>query len=337
MNTLKSIILLSLLLLCLPCFSQKNLIDISKTDGIKQYTYPVRENSDEVIYLIVQNYSSEIPLELSAYKSLQILVIENCDLSRIYVDFNNYPHLQSLNIINTKFDTLVFNGQGEYLKEISLYGYHFANYDFIAELHNIEKFYILDSATMNIENLTYNLLKLKKLNFIYFADCGITQLPESFSQLTSLNEIYFHGMDTTFDIASLFQRIQHMELNSLYLMFCKSKSLPHNINLLKKVKDLYIRSSNFISLPSEIGELTQLERLLASECPIDSIPDSIVGLKNLKELELMCNFKSFPVILYQMTWLKELAIGSMEWFPTEDELRPIRKLLKNCKVNEFGF
>ncbi len=320
------------------CYGQNKLVDLADENDIKTYKYPVAKGDEkEVVKLRIDDLSSGKPLALGAYKNLQILRIQSCDLAVIDINFNEHPLLQSLYISSSGFDTILFSGNNEHFKVISIYDKHFYNYDFLPPLLQLKKVNLGDSLDINMNNLTDNLLKLPNLKEIYIADGNVRKLPSSFASFKQLDWLSFVWQDSGFNYAQMFETIKDIEITNLDLMFSAYKSLPPEIGLLKKVRNLYLRCSQICILPAEIGELTQLESLLCSESQIDSIPNSLVNLKNLKTLELMSwNFKTIPQVLYEMTWLKVLEVGSLEKLPTDAELEPLRKKLKKTKVNKFG-
>ena len=319
--------------------AQEKLIDLDKTDDMKKHVYPVKTSPPEDVVLlnVSGTVTSRTPLNLAPYKNLQVLRIENSKFSVIEIDFDNHPFFQSLYFSNTSFDTLIFKGTPRHFKQLYLYDRHFYNYDFLKNLQSLEEVCILDTLNIDIDNFTENLLGLPKLHSLSFYDCNLRTLPASFAKLRKLDWLSLAHMDSAFNMAQAFECIRNIQLNNLNLYGCHGTRLPSNISVLKHIKGLYMAESNFTMLPAGIGELTQLEEIHASMSSLDSIPESMVKLTKLKVLGLMpCNFKSIPAVLYKMTWLKELEVGSMEWWPTDEELKPLRKTLKHTKVNNFG-
>ncbi|MES2617330.1 MAG: hypothetical protein V4613_05600 [Bacteroidota bacterium] len=315
----------------------QKLIDLNKTDDMTKHTYPEKKKPLDVVLLNVSQWNSSENINLSAYKNLQVLRIENCDMARIEIDFNQTPLLQSVYINAATYDTLIFKGKPQHLIELFVYEHHFTDYNFLSQLSSLESVYAGDSMNLNIDNLVSNLLKLPKLNTVYIVDGNLTKLPETFKQFKKLDWLSMVFMDSTFNLSAFFETIKDIEVNHLDLGGCQSTKLPANIKVLKKIKNLHIVSSMFTTLPEEIGELTQLEEISASMGSLSSLPNAMVKLINLKVLGVMpCEFTTIPEVLYQMTWLKELEVGSNEWFPTDEELKPLRKKLKGCKVNDFG-
>lgn len=307
-------------------------------DHIKTFSYPVNDIPGKVISLKIENLNIVKPLDLSIFNNLQELIISNCHLGKVKIDFSNYELLQYLSINNCTFDTLVFTGKGYFFRELCLYNTHLYNYDFLEQIEVIHELVLSDTNTIDINNLSKNLVKLKYLYCLSITDGNIKELPESFSKLESLWFLKFNDMDPEFNYSLLFERISNLKINSLYLTYNRYlKTLPSNVGSLKNLKTLSLISSSVSSLPPEIGELYSLEKLDVSETLLDTLPSSIVNLKNLNTLILLAEFKSLPQILLKLTWLRELQIRSYEWEPNYQELFILRKTLSSCKVNEFKF
>lgn len=325
---------LSLLLFLIPNMSGQKLIDIENTDKIITHAYPNAQPAGVTI-LSVKEVNDKEDIEFDSYKNMQVLRIENCNLGIIEIDFNKCPLIQSIYINNCTFKDLIFHGTPSHFKKVMLYERHFENFDFLGNFTSLEEVYISDTFQMPVENLINNLLKLPNIKTVSIADGQIKRLPENIKQFKKLEWLSLNYMQKDFDLAHAFELIQNIELQYLDLMGCRGEILPPQIQLMKKIKGLGIVSTSFKSLPEEIGNLAQLEELQASMSSLDSVPLSLSKLTNLHTLGLMpCDFKTIPVVLYQMTWLKFLEIGSFEWFPSDAELKPLRKKLKGCKVNE---
>lgn len=314
--------------------SAQKLINTDNSDQLTTHNYPYNQPS-AVVILSVKDVNDKEDIEFDSYKNMQMLRIENCNLGVIDIDFNKYPLLQYIYISNCSFKDLIFHGTPQYFKKIMLYERHFENFDFLGNFTSLQEVYISDTLSMPVENLIDNLLKLPNLNTVSIADGQIKRLPDNIKQFKKLDWLSLNYMQKDFDLAHAFELIQHIDLRYLDLMGCRGEILPPQIQLMKKIKGLGIVSTNFKTLPEEIGNLIQLEELQASMSSLDSIPMSMTKLTNLRTLGLMpCDFKTIPVVLYQMTWLTSLEIGSFDWFPSTVELKPLRKKLKGCKVND---
>ncbi len=332
--------IITIILLLFYCHlnGQKKLIDLEKTNDYTTYNYPVTEiKAEDVIVLAVKDKDWENIKKVNAYKYVQELRFEKCEIKELMIDLEQFPLLQSLYISECRFDTIQFKGNPINFKQLLLYDKHLNSYNFLKQIGNVQQICLSDPQAFNLTNLTQNLLTLKKLNYLHLYGGNIVQLPDEFAQLKTLKDLGFSYMDSLFDFGHTFNLIKDMELESLNLMYnFKNPVLSSNVKLLKKIKSLYLGNTSFETLPEEIGELTQLIELNVSMGSLSTLPNSIIKLVNLKKLMLMpCKFTSIPEILFQMTWLQELEVGGEEWFPNKEELKPIRKALKKTKVNDY--
>lgn len=332
--------IVTLILICLSqsLFGQKKLIDTEKSNDYTTYTFPVtKEKPENIIILSVDKVDWRNLEQLKSYKNVQMLRFNNCDISDFIIDFELFPQLQSIYTNECRFDTIVFNGNAINFKELYVYEKHLSNYNFLSSLNKLQGLYLSDQFSIDLDNLIANLTSLENLNTLYLSDGNISRLPISFAKIKRLDWLSLRYLDSTFDYDFNFNIIKDMEIVNLDLMFNYGNTvLTSEIKVLKNIKKLHIGNTGFGALPEEIGELTQLEELNMSMCEISDVPKSIVKLVNLKKLMLMpCKFTVIPDVLFEMVWLKELEVGGENWFPSKEELKPIRKKLKNTKVNTF--
>ncbi len=87
-------------------------------------------------------------------------------------------------------------------------------------------------------------------------------------------------------------------------------SLPGEIGQLTNLQKLYLRSNQLSSLPGEIGQLTNLQKLYLSENQLSSLPGEIGQLTNLQSLDLSWNqLSSLPGEIVQLTNLQSLHLS----------------------------
>jgi Leucine-rich repeat (LRR) protein len=106
----------------------------------------------------------------------------------------------------------------------------------------------------------------------------------------------------------------------LWLLYPSSDLKPHGQLFLRlaKLKSLEVQCSiefddSTFSLPEEIGELTQLEKLTLLNVPLSSFPEWIGRLKNLKYLMVRGNdVTQIPPFIQNLTKLKTLRVENCE-------------------------
>jgi Leucine-rich repeat (LRR) protein len=159
----------------------------------------------------------------------------------------------------------------------------------------------------------------KSLNL---ANEQLTSLPPEIGQLTNLNnldlranpQLEFKVICTTF--ASYSRKIK-----------ISTRRYERNGN----ENELLIRIDKQKSLPSEVGQLTNLTELDLDYNELTSLPPEIGQLINLTELDLRGNeLTSLPLEITQLTQLKRLDLKHNNF--SKAERKRIRKRLPNCKI-----
>ena len=85
--------------------------------------------------------------------------------------------------------------------------------------------------------------------------------------------------------------------------------LPQNIHWMKQLEVLSLSHCTLNSIPAQIGELHQLEKLILNYNVLKEIPKEIAQLKHLKELSLVGNaLEIFPAIIGELEQLEILSL-----------------------------
>lgn len=123
-------------------------------------------------------------------------------------------------------------------------------------------------------------------------------------------------------IGQVIERTKQENRDFLHIQIEEEIEIPKEIGKLKKLKRLIIENIStrcVLSLPSEIGNLTNLEYFSAYGCNMVELPKEFSKLINLKSLNLNDNnFKVFPKEILQLKKLESLAINfNFEILPDE--------------------
>lgn len=180
-----------------------------------------------------------------------------------------------------------------------------------------------------------NLENLKTIDLHHSSN--LIQLPD-LSRASHLETICLQNCKRLSSVPSQFQSLN--ALTSLNLDGClslhKFPELPLNM------KELYLSGTNIESLPSSIGCLTNLERLVLRNCKrLDSLPQSISQLKNLEQLNMSgCSkLEYFPEILEPMEHLWFLSLNGTRIKGLPSSIKNLIGLealdLKSCENLEF--
>jgi Leucine-rich repeat (LRR) protein len=129
---------------------------------------------------------------------------------------------------------------------------------------------------------------------------GLTKLPDSIGNLSSLEELY---------------------LGSNKLVY-----LPESIGKLKSLQKLFLRNNNLISLPDSIGSLSSLKELYLLGNQLSDLPKSMAKLKSLQIFGLGSNqFKSVPTLIGNLKSLLNLSFR-------DNKLKEIPESIGNLKL-----
>ncbi|KAL3745215.1 hypothetical protein ACJRO7_014346 [Eucalyptus globulus] len=223
--------------------------------------------------------------DLSAFKSLEILILEACyTLEEIHPSIEDIETLVSLNVNNCWK-----------LKELP---------QGVGRMENLSK--LLINGT-NIREIPISRGCLTKLEILYASDCRrLARLPESWGSLMLLTQLDLKRTK----IEELPKSIGSLKkLKTLNTSFCALLTyLPNSIGDLASLCCLDLSNCQKLAqLPDSIGSLVSLLQLLLSGChSLRQIPGSIGKLTSLTELHLKSTaIKKLPESIGS---LKELKI-----------------------------
>jgi Leucine-rich repeat (LRR) protein len=267
-------------------------------------------------------------------------------ISKLEQAFSNPSEVYKLSISgNITNDVFLKICNLKNLKELNLYGVK--GIDHLPE--EIEQLK-LRKLRINVSNLRLpealnNMISLKSLSI---SGSETTEFPEFVKYLVNLEELYI----SDFPISELPKEIRYFkELRILEISDTKLKTLGTLISNASKLEELSLSSSfeifpdisgcttlnkidlNFnnkiTSIPSFIGNLTQLKKLELAATSITIIPDEI---KHLKRLEVLIMDESkltaIPASLYECTQLKEISISRCQVTTLADGIDKLANLEK---------
>ena len=163
----------------------------------------------------------------------------------------------------------------------------------------------------NIEILPKEIGELKNLTKLYLGSNQLTELPKEIGELKNLTELYLPWNQLT----ELPKEIGELKnLTKLYIgdSTLNLKTIPDFLFSLEKMEDFGIVSSPNFNFKQEIPKLLKfslLKDLWFFNCKLESLPEELKLLKNLKTLYLMEN--NFP----------------------DEEKQKIKQWLPDCEIN----
>jgi Leucine-rich repeat (LRR) protein len=213
----------------------------------------------------------------------------------------------------------------------------------IASLHNQIQTCIIEwmQLTPNLNDKSNPIYTLTKLQHLELIGCGISELNETISKLTSLQTLLLRynyvlnglpsSMTKLISLLHLSLKRTNIQIDTLISVVCKlpslqvlelDETLPSQISQLTSLQHLSLSESGITSLPTQIGLLTQLHTLNLDCCySLNNIPTELEHLTNLKEFRLSrtTKIKRFPLKMKNWTKLEVLALNELniEKIPSE--------------------
>lgn len=183
-----------------------------------------------------------------------------------------------------------------------------------------------DSIAAN--NYTYQeltkLLQFPKLRYLKIYAYNDSVLPEIFDQLPHLE--YLEINDTKIKAIP----VSIGKLSKLKtLIVCNGMSaitIPAEIGQLTQLTKLQLYNHHFATVPNEIGNLINLESLMLCG-ELTNLPASVANWKKLKSLYLGGNeFSEIPSPIFRLTHLKSLNLGNNKLTNLSDSIRFLTEL-----------
>lgn len=130
------------------------------------------------------------------------------------------------------------------------------------------------------------LLSLPLLKVLIIRNMGISQLPESFSEVGSLRILDLSGNILTKIPPPL---LKLTDLSALNLSYNSLEDMPEKLGQLKSLRILSLRGNRITQMTTEWHHLQFLRKLDVSMNRISSIPDSLLSLATLQDIKLSYN------------------------------------------------
>lgn len=141
----------------------------------------------------------------------------------------------------------------------------------------------LEGQQINFENFDWS--KFKNLEYLSFKNDHLKELPRGVETLTSLKILDLSGNELT-NLPESFSKLQRLE--ELYLDNSSFDSIETTfgiLSLLPNLKRLHLASIDEQNLPENIAKLTHLEELEINNKIIKKIPIPIQELPHLKSVQ----------------------------------------------------
>lgn len=222
-------------------------------------------------------------------------------------------------------------GGGDYLYSIvheRMYGMEVTEEEAIELMDRIKGLFLKLEAHRDFDRLLDDAIK-HRTDKLYINGHLLTELPDKIGQLTELRDLEIFEQDLYRLPEALFELDK---LERLKIMTADLESIPSSIAKLKNLRELSIQCASSdrpaprfrikpkeeISLnriPSEIGELEQLEQLTIQYTSIRELPIELTKLKHLRYLNLeICMINQKPDFLNSMKQLEYINVTQNSLF-----------------------
>ncbi|GLJ33558.1 hypothetical protein SUGI_0674790 [Cryptomeria japonica] len=215
--------------------------------------------------VIFGGHNVRLPDEFCLLRSLEHLVLDDCNIQSLPSDFGNLSNLRYLSLCWNELRRLPAS-----FKNLKLLQY--LNLNCSSEL---------TFTPEDFKNVT-------KLEFLYLTWCSkLGELPRHITNNVSLRELDVHTFSRLRKLPDDIGRLSR--LGRLTIDEVLSTSLPTSLGGLSSLTELYIVSCpNLKSLPDSLGCLSSLTKLWIQCCPeLERIPDSLGDLSSLTELLIL--------------------------------------------------
>lgn len=150
----------------------------------------------------------------------------------------------------------------------------------------------LDLSGNELAALPADFARLRKLKILFLSQNAFTRFPEVLAQLPELTMVGFKNNE-----------IEH---------------LPENV-LPEKIRWLILTDNNLKSLPENIGQYAQLQKLMLAGNQLTSLPESLSKCHNLELIRLSANqLSQLPSWLFELPKLAWLACAGNPFFGPND-------------------
>ncbi len=201
-----------------------------------------------------------------------------------------------------------------YLKKLVIGGNlitNFALVNFQDALCSLTDLVHLDLSFNNIINIPSNISNLKMLKHLDLSKNKITILPDEIGDLENLEKLFLEGNQISEIPASIgkMRRLSCLILGNWFGGGNNLLTLPSEIGQLSELRRLIIEENQITNLPSDIGFLSNLKELDLTDNNLTELPDTIGGLNKLEYLDLESN--KFMKVPLAITYLKNLKVLNM--------------------------
>ena len=260
-------------------------LDFSRT-GIIEVSSSIRHlHGLEYLNLSCCKKLLSLPDSICSLSSLETLRLKDCLITRFPEIGENMGRLRVLNFSGASIievPSSIRHLQGLKSLDLSCYPSLSRLPDSICSLSSLKTLQVENCPIKSFPEMGENMGMLRRLNF---SKTNIIEVPSSIRHLQGLEYLDFSCCPK---LSSLSDGICSLSsLKTLQVAGCPIKSFPEIGENMGRLRELDLRKTYVIEIPSSIRHLHGLEHLDLRGCPnLLSLPDSIYSLSTLKTLQV---------------------------------------------------
>lgn len=195
----------------------------------------------------------------------------------------------------------------------------------LSQFINLQALNISGNRFKNKEKLIESLSKLPNLMILVANRCNLRKLPDNISLLKGLEvlSIETNGLKELNQNIGDLSKLKYLSVRSNSYL----KDLPKSVENLNCLQFLNVSASGLIRLRDELSSCSELISIIANASKIETLPEHIGNLVNLKYLNLAANkIEVLPISIGQLSELENLSLGTNDIRKLPKEISNLQKL-----------
>lgn len=339
--------------------------DSLQLNATLEYFREIESVADTMTQLTIQSSALSIfPSTIRNFKNLKTLTLRRCQsvhLEALFEQIKDLPSLERLEIIHSDKTKLPDNiGLLQKLKYLDLQGNKLTNLpDGLANIKTLESINLHNNILLDVDGVFPVLAKLPLLKSVKMSGCKVYSLGDHLAKMQQIEEldVNLNSIETlplglenmkqlrklnlsrnsklqTMQIFSALASIPNLEV--LDLSDGNISELNAGIGALSLIKKLILTNNPLKKIPSEIGNLVQLEELYLGagvmqkdKIPLSELPAQLSKCSKLKVLDArLCQISQLPK---EFSLLENLTYLDLSW----NQLSQFPEMLKTISTLQF--
>ena len=246
---------------------------------------------------------NELPQELFQWTGLQILILQDCELTTISPKIAQLQNLEFFFAASNALQVLP------------------------DELFSLPKLRRLNLEKNQISQIPKSITAAKNLSYLNLWQNQVVQLPANIGELSELEALNL-GSNRVQELPESISQLHKLE--RLYMDNNELRKLPESMSSMPKLRRIYLNGNDLEKIPDP-GQWLNLELLWLNKNRLKTLPESIGNCIKLKELDLSNNLlKEVPESLQKLENLRELMLWQNQVRP--EQVKALQMALPECNV-----